>query len=64
VGRDERRCSTMVCTEDMAVAADIDIERSWAVRSRRDPVIFGSVRADSEDLRDEIVAAESIRVGD
>ena len=48
----------------MAVAADIDIERSWTVRSRRGPDILGSVLADSEDLRDEIVAAESNKVGD
>jgi len=63
-GREERLFSTMGRVEIIAVAADIDIERSWAVRSRRDPDIFGIVRADSDDRRDEVVAGESTSAAD
>jgi hypothetical protein len=51
-GLEERFCSTTVRGVDRMEAADIDIERSWEVRSRRGPDIFGTVRADSDDRRE------------
>lgn len=54
-GREERFCSNTVRIG--VVAADIDIDLSCAVRSRRPPGSLGTVLADSEDRREDVTDA-------
>ena len=60
-GRDERCCSKTLRME--FVAADIDMERSWIVRSLQGPAILGIVLDESDDRRAE-VTEELSRDGD
>lgn len=59
-GREVRFCSNTVRIG--VVAADIDIDLSCAVRSRRPPGSLGTVLADSEDRREDVTDAWSISV--